>query len=68
MGNLNKKNIINEAEQILAKCEEKYKEDGKNKKKLKELENKYRKLKKHNLIWKALLVVAIISILVMIIK
>lgn len=34
MGNLNKKNIINQAEKILEKCEEKYKEEGKNKKEL----------------------------------
>ena len=68
MGNLNRRNIINDAEEILAKCEEKYKEDGNSKRKVRELERKCRKLKKYNLIWKALLISAIICIVVMIIK
>lgn len=62
MGNLNKKNIIQEAEQILAKCEEKYKEEGKSKRKVKELEKKYSKLKKRSLIYKILLVISTISL------
>lgn len=67
MGNLNKKNIIDEAEKILAKCEEKYKEEGKNKKKLKELEKQYKKLKRSNIIWKVVLATVIVVSLIIII-
>lgn len=67
MGNLNKKNIIDEAEKILAKCEEKYKEEGKNKKKLRELERECKKLKMHNIIWKIILAVVIVIALIVII-
>lgn len=67
MGNLNKKNIIDEAEKILAKCEEKYKEEGKNKKKIKELEKKCKKLKRYNVIWKiTLATVTVISVIIII--
>ena len=45
MDNINKRNIINKAEKILQTCEEKYKEEGKNKKKLRELERECKKLK-----------------------
>ena len=64
MGNLNKKSIIDKAEQILARCEEKYKEEKNNKRKVRELENKCRKLKKYNLIWKILLAISIIGFLI----
>ena len=64
MGNLNKKNIINEAEQILSECEEKYKEEGKNKRKVKELEKKCKKLRKNNIIWKTLLVMITICLVI----
>jgi len=64
MGNLNKKSIIDKAEQILARCEEKYKEEKNNKRKVRELENKCRKLKKYNLIWKILLAISIIGLLI----
>ena len=67
MGNLNKKNIINQAERILEKCEEKYKEEGKNKKRVRDLERKCKKLKRHNLIWKILLSLSVISLLVIVI-
>ena len=67
MGNLNKKNIIDEAERILAKCEEKYKEEGRNKKKVKELEKKCKKLKKYNMIWKITLATVVVSFLIFII-
>lgn len=67
MGNLNKKNIINQAEKILEKCEEKYKEEGKNKKRVRDLERECKKLKRHNLIWKILLSLSVISLLVIVI-
>ncbi len=67
MGNLNKKNIINQAERILEKCEEKYKEEGKNKKRVRDLERECKKLKRHNLIWKILLSLSVISLLVIVI-
>lgn len=66
MGDLNKKYIINKAEKILEKCEEKYKDESTSKKKLRELEVKYKKLKKVNMIWKILLSVVVISALVII--
>ena len=67
MGNLNKKNIINQAERILEKCEEKYKQEGKNKKRVRDLERECKKLKRHNLIWKILLSLSVISLLVIVI-
>ena len=67
MGNLNKKNIINQAEKILEKCEEKYKEEAKNKKRVRDLERECKKLKRHNLIWKILLSLSVISLLVIVI-
>ena len=67
MGNLNKKNIINQAERILEKCEEKYKEEGKNQKRVRDLERECKKLKRHNLIWKILLSLSVISLLVIVI-
>ena len=67
MGNLNKKNIINQAEKILEKCEEKYKEEGKNKKRVRDLERECKKLKRHNLVWKILLSLSVISLLVIVI-
>lgn len=67
MGNLNKKNIINQAERILEKCEEKYKEEGKNKKRVRDLERECKKLKRHNLIWKILLSLSVISLLIIVI-
>ena len=67
MGNLNKKNIINEAEKILEKCEEKYKEEGKNKKRVRDLERECKKLKRHNLVWKILLSLSLISLLIIVI-
>lgn len=67
MGNLNKKNIINEAEKILQKCEEKYKEEGKNKKRIRELERKCKKLKRYNAAWKIVVAVSILSLLIVII-
>lgn len=67
MGDLNKKYVINQAEKILEKCEEKYKEEGKNKKKLRELERECKKLKKYNLLWKIMLSLVIISFLIIII-
>ena len=67
MGNLNKKNIINHAEKILEKCEEKYKEEGKNKKRVRDLERECKKLKRHNLVWKILLSLSLISLLIIVI-
>ena len=67
MGDLNKKYVINQAEKILEKCEEKYKEEGKNKKKLRELERKCKKLKRYNLLWKMVLSLVVISFLIIII-
>ncbi len=67
MGNLNKKNIINQAEKILEKCEEKYKEEGKNKKRVRDLERECKKLKRHNLVWKILLSLSLISLLIIVI-
>lgn len=67
MGNLNKKNIINEAEKILQKCEEKYKEEGKNKKRVRDLERKCKKLKRYNVAWKIVVAVSILSLLIVII-
>ncbi len=67
MDDLNKKYVINQAEKILEKCEEKYKEEGKNKKKLRELERECKKLKKYNLLWKIMLSLVIISFLIIII-
>lgn len=67
MGNLNKKNIINEAEKILQKCEEKYKEEGKNKKRIRDLERKCKKLKRYNAVWKIVVAVSILSLLIVII-
>lgn len=67
MGNLNKKNIINQAERILEKCEEKYKEEGKNKKRVRDLERECKKLKRHNLVWKILLSLSLISLLIIVI-
>lgn len=67
MGNLNKRDIISKAEQILAKCEEKYKEEGKSKKRLKELEKEYKKLKRYNIIWKIALATTVIGFLIIII-
>ncbi len=67
MGNLNKKDIISKAEQILARCEEKYKEEVKSKKRLKELEKKYKRLKRSNIIWKITLASTIIGFLIIII-
>lgn len=64
MGNLNKKSIIDKAEEILAKCEEKYKEEKNNKRKVRELEKKCRKLKKYNLVWKILLAISAITLLI----
>ena len=65
MGDLNKKYIINKAEKILEKCEEKYKDESKNKKKLRELEKECKKLKRYNLTWKILLaLVAIASLII----
>ncbi len=67
MDNINKRNIINKAEKILQTCEEKYKEEGKNKKKLRELERECKKLKRSNILWKiALSVVVIISLMIVI--
>lgn len=66
MGDLNKKYIINKAEKILEKCEEKYKYESNSKRKLRELEAKYKKLKKVNMVWKILLSVVVISALVII--
>ena len=66
MGNLNKKNIINQAEKILEKCEEKYKEEG-NKKRVRDLERECKKLKRHNLVWKILLSLSLISLLIIVI-
>ncbi len=67
MGNLNKKSIINKAEQILAKCEEEYKEEGKSKKKIKQLEKQCKRLKRHNIIWKIILATTIIGFLIIVI-
>ena len=67
MGDLNKKYIINQAEKILEKCEEKYKEQGKNKKKIRELERKCKRLKRYNLLWKIALSLVVISFLIIII-
>ena len=67
MDNINKRNIINKAEKILQTCEEKYKAEGKNKKKLRELERECKKLKRSNILWKiALSVVVIISLMIVI--
>ena len=66
MGDLNKKYIINKAEKILEKCEEKYKDESNSKRKLIELEAKCKKLKKVNMVWKILLSVVVISALVII--
>lgn len=66
MGDLNKKYIINKAEKILEKCEEKYKDESKNKKKIRELERECKKLKKLNLAWKILLALVTISALIIV--
>ncbi len=66
MGNLNKKDIVCKAEEIIIKCEEKYKSETKSKKKFEDLERKYKKLKRVNVIFKILLALAIISILIII--
>ena len=67
MGNLNKKDIISKAEQILEKCEEKYRQEGKNKNKLRELERECKKLKQHNIAWKIILTLVTITFLLIII-
>lgn len=67
MGNLNKKYIINQAERILEKCEEKYKEEGKNKKRVRDLERECKKLKRHNLIWTISIALLAISFLIILI-
>ena len=67
MGNLNKKYIINQAERILETCEEKYKEEGKNKKRVRDLERECKKLKRHNLIWKISIALLAISFLIILI-
>lgn len=66
MGDLNKKYIINKAEKILEKCEEKYKDENKNKKKIRELEKECKKLKKINLAWKILLALVSITALIIV--
>ena len=66
MGDLNKKYIINKAERILEKCEEKYKDEGKNKKKIRELEKECKKLKRFNLVWKILLALVTITALIIV--
>lgn len=64
MGDLNKKYIINKAEKILEKCEEKYKDESKNKKKIIELESECKKLKRYNWMWKIFLALVVISFLI----
>lgn len=67
MGDLNRKNIIKQAEEILENCEEKYKEERKNKNKLRELQRECKKLKKYNLFWKIMLLLIVISFLIIVI-
>ena len=66
MGDLNKKYIINKAEKILEKCEEKYKDESKSKRKIRELESECKKLKRYNWAWKILLALVVISFLIII--
>ncbi len=66
MGDLNKKYIINKAETILEKCEEKYSKESLSKKKIRELESENRKLKKFNLMWKIILTFSIIWIAILV--
>ena len=66
MGDLNKKYIINKAEKILEKCEEKYKDESKNKKKIRELEKECKKLKIFNLAWKILLALVTVTTLIIV--
>lgn len=67
MGDLNKKNIINKAEKILEKCEEKYINESKNKKRLRELERQYKKVKKINIALKIILALTVMIAFIIVI-
>ena len=64
MSNFEKKNIIKEAENILEECTKK---DIEEKRKISELKNNYKKIKKVNLTLKILVVIMALAIFIMLV-